>query len=144
MIVLALSGCAILSPPQRAPLTPDQRDAKTIVGSWIVAGDSTDYRPVPMRERFYGDGTYWIFWFADASCTHIIGETHLTWKIENGVLVSRITKVTDGAYGHVGDVLKSRIVSLTHKEMVLHSLDDGDTYKRVRSAACLAPKLTTV
>lgn len=138
--ILALSACAMFSPPKQAPLTLDQLYSKEIVGSWIVAGDSPDYRPVPMHERFYGDGTYWIFWFSDGTCTHIVGETHLTWKIKDGVLFSRITKVTSTAYGRIGDVMRSRIVSLDNDEMVLESLDDGSTYKRIRSTVCLAPR----
>jgi hypothetical protein len=137
--VLALSACSTSLTPKQ-PLSPDQRDSKLIVGSWIVAGDSPDYRPVPMHERFFEDGTYWIFWFSDSSCTDIVGETHLTWKIVDGVLLSTITKVSSTAYGHVGDVMTSKIISLTKDEMVLQSLDDGATYKRVRSTACLAPK----
>lgn len=137
--ILALSACATLK-----PLTPDQRLSKEIVGSWIVAGDSSDYRPVPMHERFFGDGTYWILWFSNATCSHIAGETHLTWQIKDGILISKVTKVTSAAYGHVGDVIKSKIVSLTKDRMVLLSLDDGSTYARVRSTRCLAPKLTKV
>lgn len=137
--ILALSACATLK-----PLTPDQLLGNEIVGSWIVAGDSSDYRPVPMHERFFRDGTYWIFWFSNATCSKIIGETHLTWEIEEGTLVSKITKVTSAAYGHVGDVIKSKIVSLTKDRMVLLSLDDGSTYARVRSTRCLAPKLIKI
>lgn len=133
--ILALGACALLH-----PLTPDQRFSKDIVGSWIVAGDSPDYRLVPMHERFYKDGTYRIFWFEDATCTNVVGETHLSWKIEDGVLVSKITAVTGPAFGHVGDVIRSRIISLTKDRMVLRSLDDGSTYSRVRSTRCLAPK----
>lgn len=125
-------------------LTPDQQFRREIIGSWIVAGDSSDYVAVPMHERFYRDGTYRIFWFSDATCSRIIGETHLTWRIENGVLVSRITAATNKSYGHVGDVMKAEIVSLTKKRLVLHSLDDGATYARVRSTRCLAPKLIIV
>lgn len=137
--ILVLSACTSFK-----PLTPDQRLSKEIIGSWIVAGDSSDYRPVPMHERFFGDGTYWFFWFSDATCSHIIGETHLDWKIKDDVLISKVTKVTSSAFGHVGDVIKSRIVSLTKNRMVLQSLDDGSTYTRVRSTRCLAPKLTKV
>ncbi len=137
--ILALGACALFN-----PLTQDQRFSKDIVGSWIVAGDSSDYRLVPMHERFYKDGTYRIFWFADATCTNVIGETHLSWKIENGILTSRITEVTGPAFGRVGDVIRSRIVSLGKNRMVLHSLDDGSTYSRVRSTRCLAPKLIKV
>jgi len=137
--ILALGGCAWLK-----PLSPTQRFDKEIIGSWIVAGDSPDYRPVPMHQRFFADGTYWIFWFSDATCSHVIGQTHLTWKIEDGILISKITQVTSAAYGHVGDVIKSRIISLTRNRMVLQSLDDGSTYARVRSTQCLAPKLTRI
>lgn len=121
-------------------LTQDQRFGGEIIGSWIVAGDSADYVPVPMHERFYRDGTYRIFWFSDATCSHVIGETHLTWRIENGALVSRITAVTNDSYGRVGDVMRAQIVSLTNRKMVLRSVDDGETYIRVRSTRCLAPR----
>lgn len=123
-----------------ASLTQDQRYSARIIGSWIVAGDSSDYVRVPMHERFYRDGTYRMFWFSDATCSHIIGETHLSWRIDNGVLVSRITAVTNDSYGHVGDVMKAKIVTLTENRMVLHSMDDGETYARVRSTRCLAQK----
>lgn len=139
MIILALGACSLFR-----PMTPDQRFANEIVGSWIVAGDSSDYRLVPMHERFYGDGTYRMFWFADATCTKVVGETHLSWKIRDGVLISKITAASAPAFGHVGDVMKSRIISLTDERMVLHSLDDGSTYARVRSTRCLAPKLIEV
>lgn len=134
--LLALGACSLFR-----PLTPDQRFANKIVGSWIVAGDSPDYRLVPMHERFYRDGTYRIFWFSDATCSKVVGETHLDWKIHDGILVSTITGATSPAFGHVGDVIKSRILSLTDHRMVLRSLDDGSTYARVRSTRCLAPKL---
>ncbi|MGA7966705.1 MAG: hypothetical protein WCB49_12635 [Gammaproteobacteria bacterium] len=137
--ILVLGACTLLK-----PLTPEQRFGKEIVGSWIVAGDSSDYRLVPMHERFYGDGTYRIFWFADATCSKVVGGTHLDWKIQDGVLVSKITEATSPAYGHVGDVIKSRILSLTKNRMVLKSLDDGTTYARVRSTRCLAPKLVKI
>lgn len=137
VVLLALGACTLLN-----PLTPDQRFSKEIIGSWIVAGDSSDYRPVPMHERFYGDGTYRIFWFADATCAKVVGDTHLTWKIQGGILTSKITAVSSPAFGHVGDVLRSRIISLKKNRMVLRSLDDGSTYARVRSTRCLAPKLT--
>lgn len=134
--VVMLNACALLR-----PLTPDQRYSKEIVGSWVVAGDSSDYRLVPMHERFYGDGTYRIFWFADATCTKVVGQTHLDWKIRDGILVSKITGATSPAFGRVGDVIRSRIISLTKNRMVLRSLDDGSTYSRARSTHCLAPKL---
>lgn len=134
--ILALGACTLLN-----PLTPDQRFSKEIVGSWIVAGDSSDYRSVPMHERFYGDGTYRIFWFADATCLKVVGDTHLTWKIQDGILTSEITAASSSAFGHVGDVLRSRIILLKKDRMVLRSLDDGSTYTRVRSTRCLAPKL---
>jgi|GEM_PF-1260419 len=137
--IMALSACALLK-----PLTQEQRFSKEIVGSWIVAGDSSDYQPIPMHERFFGDGTYWIFWFSDATCSNKIGETHLTWDIQDGLLVSKITETTGPAYGHVGDVIKSRIISLTKNRMVLRSLDDGSTYARVRSTRCLAQKLIKI
>lgn len=133
--ILVLGACALLN-----PLTPDQRYSKKIVGSWIVAGYSSDYRVVPMHERFYGDGTYRIFWFTDATCSKVVGETHLRWKIRDGILISRITAVTSPAFGHVGDVIRSKILSLTQDRMVLRSLDDGSTYTRERSTRCLAPK----
>lgn len=135
-LVLMLGACVTLS--------RDQRLNKDIIGSWIVAGDSSDYRPVPMHERFFRDGTYWIFWFSDATCTRVIGETHLTWKIKDGILTSRITDATNPTYGHVGDVMESEIISLTAKRMVLRSLDDGTTYTRERSTHCLAAKQTEV
>jgi len=134
--ILALGACALFN-----PLTPDQRYGKGIIGSWIVAGNSPDYRSVPMRERFFADGTYRIFWFSDATCSHKIGETHLTWDIQGGILISKITDASSPAYGHVGDVIRSRIISLTKDRMVFRSLDDGSTYARVRSTHCLAPKL---
>ena len=137
--ILAFGACTLLH-----PLTRDQRFSKEIVGSWIVAGDSSDYRLVPMHERFYKDGTYRMFWFSDATCSKVIGETHLAWRIEDGILISKITAVTNSAFGHVGDVIQSRIVSLTKDRMILHSLDDGSTYSRVRSTRCLAPKLIKV
>jgi len=137
LAALALLGACV-------SLTQDQRYSRDIVGSWIVAGDSPDYRPVPMHERFYKDGTARIFWFADSTCTRITGETHLQWRIVGGVLVTTITKVSDKKFGHVGDVLKARIVSLTGDRMVLHSLDDGSTFARKRSTGCLAPKLETI
>lgn len=137
--ILSLNACALLH-----PLTRDQQFGKGIVGSWIVAGDSPDYRLIPMHERFYGDGTYRIFWFSDATCSKVIGETHLTWKVRNGILVSKITGVTNPAFGHAGDVMRSKIISLTKDRMVLRSLDDGSTYARVRSTRCLAPKLIKV
>jgi len=136
---LALGACVLFQ-----TLTHDQRLANRIVGSWIVAGDSSDYRLIPMHERFYKDGTYRIFWFSDATCTTVIGETHLRWKIENGVLTSRITDVTSPSFGHVGDVIRSQILSLTGNRMVLRSLDDGTTYSRERSTQCLAPRLIKV
>ena len=134
--ILVSGACTLLH-----PVSPDQRYSKEIVGSWIVAGDSSDYRLVPMHERFYGDGTYRVFWFADATCSKVVGETHLAWKIENGILISKITAVTNPAFGRVGDVIRSRIISITKDRMILHSLDDGSTYSRVRSTRCLAPKL---
>lgn len=137
--IMVLGACAILN-----PLTPDQRYGKEIVGSWIVAGYSSDYRLVPMHERFYGDGTYRMFWFADATCTKVVGETHLRWEIRDGILTSKITAVTSPAFGHVGDMIRSRILLLTRDRMVLRSLDDGSTYTRVRSTRCLAPKLIEV
>src|SRR6056297_2520575 len=117
--ILALGACSLFN-----PLTPDQRFSKDIVGSWIVAGDSSDYRLVPMHERFYKDGTYRIFWFEDATCTNVVGETHLSWTIHDGILTSKITAVTSPAFGRVGDVIRSRIISLTSDRMVLRSLDD--------------------
>ncbi len=123
-----------------ATLPLGQRYAKQIIGSWIVAGDSPDYLPVPMHERFFGDGTARIYWFSDGSCLHVIGETHLAWHITNDVLISRITKSTNSSYGRVGDVMKAKIISMSKKRMVLHSLDDGTTYVRTRSTRCLAPK----
>ncbi len=135
----ALGACALLN-----PLTPDQCYGREIVGSWIVAGYSSDYRLVPMHERFYGDGTYRIFWFSDATCSKVVGETHLSWKIRDGILVSKITAVTGPAFGRVGDVIRSKIISLTKDRMVLRSLDDGSTYTRVHSTRCLAPKLIEV
>ena len=137
--VAALGACTLPN-----ALTRDQLLSKEIVGSWIVAGDSPDYRLVPMHERFYGDGTYRIFWFAGATCLKVVGETRLTWKIRDGVLISKIRAVTSPAFGHVGDVIRSRILSLTRKRMMLRSLDDGSTYARVRSTRCLAPKLIKV
>lgn len=130
---LALLGACVF-------LTQSQRYSRDIVGSWIVAGNSSDYVGVPMHERFFRDGTARIFWFSDPTCTHITGETHLAWHIKNRILVTRVTKVSSPRYGHVGDVLKARILSLTRKRMVLHSLDDGTTYARTRSTGCLAPK----
>lgn len=138
-VVLSLGACALFH-----PMTRDQRLANRIVGSWIVAGDSSDYRPVPMHERFYKDGTYRIFWFSDATCTTVIGETHLRWKIEGGVLTSRITDATSPSFGRAGDVIRSRILSLTGDRMVFRSLDDGTTYSRERSTRCLAPRLIKV
>lgn len=137
--LLALGACALLN-----PLTPDQRYSKDIVGSWIVAGYSSDYQLVPMHERFYRDGTYRIFWFADATCSKVVGETHLRWEIRDGILISKITAATSPAFGHVGDVTRSRILSLTKDRMVLRSLDDGSTYTRVRSTRCLAPRLLEI
>lgn len=132
---VALGACALLH-----PMTRDQRLSNGIIGSWIVAGYSSDYRVVPMHERFYGDGTYRIFWFSDASCTKVVGETHLSWSIQGGILISKITATTGPDFGHVGDVTRSRILSLTKDRMVLRSLDDGSTYTRVRSTRCLAPR----
>lgn len=138
-VVFSLGACALIH-----PMTRDQRFSKQIVGSWIVAGDSSDYRLIPMHERFYKDGTYRIFWFSDATCTKIIGQTRLTWNIRDGVLTSKITGATSTSFGHAGDVIRSKIISLTKNRMVLQSMDDGTTYSRERSTRCLAPRLIKV
>ncbi len=136
VIILALSACATL--------TRDQRYSNEIVGSWIIAGDSSDYYPIYAREVFYANGTYKFYVYSDATCTHVVGYAEMNWSITNGVLASTVTYASDPSLGPVGDVMRDRIVSIGKTRMVLHSLDDGTTYARTRSTGCFANRQTPV
>jgi len=128
--LLALSACTAVS--------KDQRYRKMIVGSWIMAANSSDYIPVPMREVFLPSGQYRFYVYSDASCSHVTATVDTTWKIKNGVLITRVTYASNPRLGPVGSVMRDKIISITRTRMALHSLDDGTTYSRTRSKGCLA------
>ena len=128
--LLALSACATVS--------KDQHYRNMIDGSWIVAGNSSDYMPLPTREVFYPNGTYKFYAYSNASCSHVIASADMTWNVKNGVLISTVTYASEPDLGPVGNVMKDKIISITKTRMVLHSLDDGTTYARTRSTGCLA------
>ncbi|MGA9855831.1 MAG: hypothetical protein WBR29_11200 [Gammaproteobacteria bacterium] len=136
LIFLSISACTQI----QAPLTQDQQLSRDIMGSWITAGDSSDYDPSPGRETFSQDGTYWLYMFSDASCTHVTHVGEAAWYIKDGILVSETKAESDSSMGPLGRVMRDQIVSLNKTKLVLHSLDDNTTYSRTRSMGCFADK----
>lgn len=135
-IIMVISACTA-SPG-------DQRFSNEIIGSWIMAGNSSDYYPINAREVFFANGTYKFYVYSDATCAHVVGYAVMDWKITNGVLTSTVIYASDPSLGPVGDVMRDRIVSISKTRMVLHSLDDGTTYARTRSTGCFAAKQTAI
>lgn len=142
-VAAAVTLLVLVSACSKAPTASQLRDrnlSKMIVGSWIVSRNSPEYYPLPLRETFAPDGTYRTLIYSDATCANVIGEAELKWRIRNGILVQRFTKVTGTSAGHVGQIVRDRIVSLSTKRMVLRSLDSGTKEIRIRSSGCLDPQ----
>ena len=127
-LLLTISGCAAL--------TKDQSYASKIVGSWIISSDSPDNYALPKRIVFFKNGTRKSYIYSNDTCSKVVGRVSLTWKVDNGILISKITY--DPVPNLVGKVIKLRIVSIGKNHMVLRSMDGRYTYLRKRSTGCLA------
>ncbi len=127
-LLLLVTGCATL--------TKDQVYAREIVGSWIISSDSSDNYALPELDVFMKNGTRKSYIYANASCSKIVGHVNSAWKVDNGILISKITY--DPLPNLVGKVVKLRIVSIGKNRMVLRSMDGRHAYFRKRSTDCLA------
>lgn len=128
VMLLVISGCATL--------TKDQIYTRKIIGSWIISSESPDNYALPKRLVFLKNGTRKAYIYANATCSKVVGHVNFTWKIDNGILTSKITY--DPVPNLVGKVIKLRIVSISKNHMVLRSMDGRITYSRTRSTGCLA------
>lgn len=145
-IVAGFIALAAASPASSATKSPgDAAWRKAIVGNWIVPHESADHVDMHdrVREEFRADGTYSVYVYGDViagkpDCGPVVAHVESTWRIEDGVLISKTVEVSDPAFGEVGGASRDEILSLGRVRMELRSLDDGNTFVRERSHDCIA------
>jgi hypothetical protein len=105
-----------------------------IVGAWSPAPDPGD--PVEgLAEQFHlfgletfrSDGSGTSVVFKGQVCGQIVSQTAFKWRIVSGELIS---VETDGPESH------DKIMQLDRHDMLLKSLGDGITHRRIRQADC--------
>lgn len=111
-------------PPMKAD---DDTLTKALVGTWITPPDSPDNADIPAKEVFGSDGVYGMYQYGDYACTRLARVTTAKWRIDGGFL---ITSMPDGS------IIKDEIISLDATKAILRSVDDGQTYSRVKSTSC--------
>src|SRR6185312_4658878 len=126
-----LVSASISSGAWPAERPSDDEIRQALVGSWIVPRDSSDYGGKPGREVFRPDGTSTLYVYQDQSCTVLAQQVEVKWIAKNGVLTTILPNDRQ---------LRDEIVSIGMR-MILHSLDDGTTYARVKSTACIETSL---
>lgn len=98
---------------------------EALVGSWIVARDSPDWRPVPARELYRADGTYTLYYYSSPDCAEPIARVDAVWQVELGVLQARVTRSQPRHYATVDAVSRDEIVSLDGDGLRLRPLKSG-------------------
>jgi hypothetical protein len=110
--------------------SPSDGDIKSgLVGSWIIPPDSSDFTPgmPPIVEAYTADGRVYLVRLKNGKCDASDAASSGAWSVENGVIV---TKDEDGS------ISRDTVVSLSADGLILHSQDDGTTYKRARGPGC--------
>jgi hypothetical protein len=103
---------------QSAPATnqppSDAEIHRTIIGTW--GGDRNDRHA---RLTFASNGTcISTNWVTGGQVRNFVSYAESTWRVQNGVLISTITKTTDPALCPLGSVWRTRFLLINEPGMV--------------------------
>ncbi|MDB5812349.1 MAG: hypothetical protein JWN94_4471 [Betaproteobacteria bacterium] len=130
---LLISGAAL------ADQADDGALQQRLVGSWVLPPDAeTDALRIPSRQVFNRDGTTQLYLYTTPECrSPAAAAIEGRWSIENSVLTTQITAVSDSRLIPVGEVQKVVIVALEDDKVVFHA--DDKLFVREKSETCFPP-----